>query len=165
VESGAATPAGAVGWVKARITAGITWSTIYGTDSTLAAVKAALDAAGPAGWYSGHVNVWLADWNLSESGAAVLIGTLIHGMTCVAVQWASPTSNPRTIVPGGTATLQQANVDLSVADANWHPAPAVTPPPPPPPPPAALYGILVTGQMGNPVARAVKSLDNGKTWA
>ena len=44
-------------------------------------------------------------------------------MTCRAVHWASPTSNPGTIVPGGTLTLAQAQVDLSVAEDAWHPAP------------------------------------------
>lgn len=128
VEAGAFNPAEIPGIVGERIKAGITWSTIYGTDAKLAAVQAALEAAGPHGWYFGHVDAWLADWNLSEAEAAAKIGTLIHGMTCRAVQWASPTSNPSTLVPGSTLTLAQANVDLSVTEADWH---AYVPPKPP----------------------------------
>lgn len=130
VESGAATPAEVPAWVRTRIAHGITWSTIYGTDAALAQVWGALEAAGPHGWFFGHVDVWLADWNLSEAQASALVGTLVHGMTCRAVQWASPTSNPGTLVPGGTLTLAQANVDLSVTEPVWH---AYVPPVPPPP--------------------------------
>ena len=43
-----------------------------------------------------------------------------------AVQWASPSSNPGTLVPGTGLTLTQANCDLSVADKSW---PSVPPPP------------------------------------
>ena len=146
--------------VKHRIAKGITWSTAYGTDGTLAAVRAALDAAGPHGWYYGHVDCWLADWNLSAAQAAALVGTLVHGMTCRAVQWASPSSNPRTAVPGGTLTLAQAGVDLSMAEAAWHPAPT------PPPPPQQQEGYLVLpGQAGGFTGRAVVSADGGKSWS
>ena len=37
----------------------------------------------------------------------------------MAVQWASPTSNPNTIVPGGTQTLADANIDISVTIPSW----------------------------------------------
>jgi hypothetical protein len=141
VEYQAATVAEVPGWVKTRIAHGITWSTIYGTDSTLAACRAALDAAGPHGWYAGHVDCWLADWNLSQAQAAALVGTLVHGLSCRAVQWASPSSNPATIVPGSHLTLAQANVDLSVAAESWHPAPS-TPKPPPPPPAQTAYMVV-----------------------
>jgi len=109
--------------IRERIAAGHQWSTIYGTDSTIAAAAAALQAAGQHGWYYGHVDCWLADWNLDEAQAAALIGRQVHGLTCRAVQWASPTSNPGLIVPGGSSTLAQLQVDLSIADAAWHPAP------------------------------------------
>ena len=109
--------------VRARIAAGERWSTIYGTDATIAAAAAELASAGSHGWYYGHVDCWLADWNLDEAGAAALTGGRIHGLACRAVQWASPTSNPGTVVPGGTLTLAQAQVDLSVAEDAWHPAP------------------------------------------
>jgi len=125
VEFLAGTVGSFVNAVRRRIAAGPAerWSTIYGTDSTIAAASAALQAGGPHGWYYGHVDCWLANWNLNEAEATALIGHLIHGLTCRAVQWASPTSNPRTIVPGGTVPLSQAQVDLSVAQTTWHPAP------------------------------------------
>lgn len=149
------------GLVHQRIAKGVQWSTLYGTDSTLAACKAALDAGGPAGWYNAHVDCWLADWNLNAAEAGSKIGTLVHGLTCRAVQWASPSSNPATVIPGTATTLAQANVDLSVADESWHPAASA--PPPPPPPPAELEGILV--QLPGGAARKVLSSDGGKTWA
>lgn len=123
----AGTVASFVAAVESRIDLGITWSTAYGTDSTLAAVEGALEAAGPHGWYFGHVDAWLADWNLSEAQAAGVVGTLVHGLTCRAVQWASPSSNPGTLVPGSGLTLAQAQVDLSVAEDSWHPAPVTQP--------------------------------------
>jgi hypothetical protein len=131
VEPFAGTIASFVAAVRARIAAGASerWSTIYGTDATIAAAATQLQGAGPHGWYYGHVDCWLADWNLDEDEAVALIGRQIHGLTCRAVQWASPTSNPGTVVPGGTLTLAQAQVDLSVAAATWHPAPSVPPSP------------------------------------
>ena len=109
--------------LRARIAAKVRWSTIYGTDATIATAAAELASAGPHGWYYRHVDCWLANWNLDEAQAAALTGGRIHGLACRAVQWASPTSNPGTIVPGGTLTLAQAQVDLSVAEDAWHPAP------------------------------------------
>lgn len=129
VEGKAVTPLMAAAGVRTRIAAGIQWTDIYGSDGALAATEAALKAFGPGGWYYGHVDCWLADWNLSEAQAAALLGTLIHGMTCRAVQWASPTSNAATVIPGTSMTLAQAQVDLSVTEAAWH---AWAPPVPPP---------------------------------
>lgn len=48
----------------------------------------------------------------------------------VAWQWASPTSNPDTIVADGV-TIRQANCDLSVTLTDWHPIPPAAPPAPP----------------------------------
>jgi hypothetical protein len=123
VESLAGTVGSFVNAVRARIAAGVRWSTIYGTESTLAAAASELQAGGPHGWYYGHVDCWLANWDLNEAEAAALIGQLVHGLTCRAVQWASPTSNPGTLLPGGRLNLTQAQVDLSVAEDTWHPAP------------------------------------------
>lgn len=124
------TPGQAAEGVRTRIAGRVAWTTVYADDSALAQVVAALDAVGPAGWYDGRVDCWLADWNLSEAQAAALIGTKIHGLICRAVQWASPTSNPRTPLPGSSLTLAQANCDLSVTQDSWH-AYAAAPPPPP----------------------------------
>jgi hypothetical protein len=130
VESRAVTAVNAAHAADMRVAAGITWTTVYGTDSTLAEVVAALKALG-ASWYLGHVDAWLSDWNLTEAQAAALIGTQIHGLTCRAVQWASPTSNPGTLVPGSSLTLKEANVDLSVTEASWKAAVAPAPAPAP----------------------------------
>lgn len=157
IENLAGTVTSFVHCVRQRIASGIEWSTAYGTDGTLAAVAAALEAAGPHGWYFGHVDCWLADWNLSEGQAAALVGREVHGMTCRAVQWASPSTNPGTIVPGGSLTLAQAQVDLSAAQASWH-APAA-----PKPDPVDGY-LVLAGGAGGFAGRAVTSTDGGRTW-
>lgn len=74
-----------------------------------------------------HVLWWVADWNLSlQEATARITGNV------VAIQWASPTSNPHTLVPGSNSTtLSQANIDLSVARADWIPPKPKAPPPPP----------------------------------
>lgn len=73
-----------------------------------------------------RINWWVADWSLNRAEAASRIGK----NRVVAVQWASPSSNPKTLVPGSqTMTLEVAGVDLSVALASWHGP--VHPPKPP----------------------------------
>lgn len=69
---------------------------------------------------------WVANWNLSEAQA---IAYIEQHADVVGVQFASPTSNPTTILPGsGGQTLRSANVDLSVMRASfWVPK---APPPP-----------------------------------
>lgn len=119
VETNAGTIGTFVQAVKDRMQFTNKRSTIYGTDSTIAATRDALNAAGKEGWYYGAVDCWLADWNLNQSQASAVIGTLVHGITCRAVQWASPTSNPDTQVPGSSKTLYEAQVDLSVAELAW----------------------------------------------
>jgi hypothetical protein len=133
---------------------------IYASESKVAEVVAALDsiAFGVPHWYDGHVDLWLADWNLSEKTAAAKLGTQIHGLLCRAVQWASPTSNPSTLVPGTKTTLGQANLDLSITEDAWHAHKA---------PAAALRGLLVRDlvRAGDSLtAVAVSSDDRGKTW-
>lgn len=163
VESGAVSPAMAATIVRERVSGGIPWTTIYGTDSALAVVSADVQAMGAAVW-NGHVNCVLADWNLNETSAAAKVGTFIHGMSCVGVQWASPSSNPNTLIPGTNITLSSANADLNVVDANWVPSSGFTPLPGPPTPPVLKqYGMLV--QYNNTYAgRIVSSSDNGQTW-
>jgi hypothetical protein len=117
VEAGAWQPGQIPALVKARH-----GTTVYGSDGELSAVASALQAAlGPPPW---PCDCWLANWNLSRAQAAALVGVTVHGMPCKAVQWASPSSNPDTPVPGSGVLLSAAQVDLSVADAAWHPAPA-----------------------------------------
>jgi hypothetical protein len=88
----------------------------YCSQSTVAEVSAALvNAEIPLG----NCWVWIANWNLSQAEADALLGTTVSGVKVLAVQWASPTSNPRTLVPGSTLTLAEANVDLSVTRPTW----------------------------------------------
>lgn len=52
----------------------------------------------------------IADWNLD----AHLADVMLHG-DIYAGQWASPTSNPFTLLPGTNKTLHEADCDLNVA--------------------------------------------------
>lgn len=160
VENLAYTPQEAAQQVNVRVGLGIPWTTIYGGDAALAATSAAVQAYGPGIWI-GHVNCILADWNLNEAEASAKLGTFIHGMTCVGVQWASDSSNPNTILPGTDKTLSQANCDLNVIDASWRPDIWNVVPAPPPPPPAATRGLLITIDGGGVFsARNVTSTDD-----
>lgn len=160
VEAGAITPQNAALTIRDRVNAGIQWTTVYGSDNTLAQVTAEVRKLGESVW-NGHVNYWLANWNLNEVEAAALIDTEVHGASVVAVQWASPTSNPRTLVPGGSMTLQEANIDISVVDANWVPSHGFGPTPTPPPPPVVHHGVVVTVDAGgNYMMRVVSSTDD-----
>lgn len=142
VEAGAVSVGQAAREIRDRVGFGIQWTTVYGTDSTLKAVAEAVQAMGHDVW-NGHVNCWLADWNLDLAGAMKVVGTRVHGMTCVGVQWASPTSNPNTVLPGGSGkTLREANVDLSVVDAGWVPS-SFKAAPKPVPAPVAVKPALV----------------------
>lgn len=125
VEWGAATPVSATSWIKTRRDHGVRTHTIYGTRSTLAACAGLIrDKTG--------ISCWVADWNQNESSATALLGTTISGFPVVAVQWASPSSNPRTQTPGGNTPLSVSNCDISITVDGWPSAsPAVTPPPPP----------------------------------
>jgi hypothetical protein len=120
VERGAATPGQVAHWVRTRHAAGKRFSDVYTNRSTFPAIAAALDAAGPGALYHRHVRLWLADWSLSRTQADNLLGTRLHGHKVVAVQWASPSSNPNTPLPRSSLTLRQANCDLSVTLDYWH---------------------------------------------
>ena len=94
----------------------------YGSRSTLEQLAPALDAVKgmDTGWWRG-VTCWLADPSLSLAQASNLVGTeMFGGLAVVAVQWATPQSNPDT--SAGTGTLKSLNLDLSVARADWFPA-------------------------------------------
>jgi hypothetical protein len=90
----------------------------YFSAGDIAAVAAACRAEG----LSPFPDAWEADWNLSRDEAIAQLGKIVDGFPIVAIQWASPTSNPSTIMPGSRLTLAQANADLSVTLADW-PAP------------------------------------------
>lgn len=108
---------------------------------------------------------WIADWNLSQAEASQLVGTYTisvpgHGdvtINVAAVQWASPISNPHTVLPGSTMTLQAANVDLSETRPDWF----AYVPPAPPVPVTTETGIVVTTDLRTV---RVMSHDSGKTW-
>jgi hypothetical protein len=172
IENGAWTPETAATEVKRRVEAGYVGTTLYAGDADLAATAVLIKAFGDAVWV-GHVDCVLANWNLNQAQAGAIVGTEVHGMTCRAVQWASPSSNPNTVLPGTTLTLKQANVDLNVVQSSWKPVvvPRGTSNPPTVAPPAAdpmlefkSAGVVVW-QAGTALhTREVVSQDGGKTW-
>lgn len=87
-------------------------STIYIQASSVNTAHAKCQAAG----ILDHVLWWVADWNLTVQEATARLND-----TVVAVQYASPTSNPDTDIPGSHLRLIDVGVDLSVARADWHP--------------------------------------------
>jgi hypothetical protein len=119
IETGAAITEDAIKAIPERHKRG-EYSTVYIAAGNLAALQDALKALGTT-IAMNKVGFWVANWDLSQAEAEDALGNEI-----VAVQWASPASNPGTLVPGTRLTLQQANLDLSVTQPGWYP-----PPPPP----------------------------------
>jgi hypothetical protein len=118
-ESGAATIADTVGWAQDRQSAGHR-PAVYVQESNLTALIDAL--------ITGDVktaDIWLANWNLSEAEATIEVENATGPFPIMAVQFASPSSNPNTFVPGSNKTLSQAQVDLSIANVNWPMRPVV----------------------------------------
>ena len=111
-EPGAFTEAQVLEWVKLRKHSHLACA-VYVAESNQASLTSALRLAGHTG-----VSLWVANWSLSEAEAVRLL-TTSGEYPVVAVQWASPTSNPRTLVPGSARTLAEANVDLSITVASW----------------------------------------------
>jgi hypothetical protein len=64
-------------------------------------------------------NLWVANWSLSAEQATALVAQRYGPWPVQAVQWASPSSNPDTLIPGSTLTLLQGNCDLSVTASTW----------------------------------------------
>lgn len=77
---------------------------------------------------------------LTEVEDAASAANLPHG-SIIAYQYASPTSNPATLLPGTSITLREANADLSVIETAWLRKPAPAPKPAPDPRP---YAALVS---------------------
>jgi hypothetical protein len=73
-------------------------------------------------------NLWVANYNLSIEEATALVVHRYGPWPIQAVQWASPSSNPRTLIPGSKLTLLEGDCDLSVTAPAWlsgqGPAPA-----------------------------------------
>lgn len=97
--------------------------------------------------------IYFSQSDLASVEQAVANASLPPGHI-VAYQWASPTSNPNTRLPGTIYTLGEANADLSVVLKSWLPLPA----PPLHPFGVAHYGgsvdlldgkWVVTGTTGN----------------
>lgn len=93
-----------------------TWdipSMIYISASKANDAHAQIQLAGLGGRYTLW---WVADWSLSEEQATKRLGGAV-----IAVQYASPASNPGTVLPGTGLTLKETNADLSVTLDTWHP--------------------------------------------
>lgn len=164
VESEAVTVAQCASEIEKRVQNDYEWTIVYGTDATLSDVATAVQALGENVW-AGHILCFLADWNLNESQAEAKLGTQIHGITCVGVQWASPSSNPKTIAPGTGLSLKTLDYDLSVVDASRLPLPPKQVPTAPPAQPA-ITGMVVYDPLNGPYSsKDVTSIDGGKTWA
>ncbi|MGZ6570482.1 MAG: hypothetical protein ACXVHB_05865 [Solirubrobacteraceae bacterium] len=126
IEPGASTIAVAIEEARKRAAAGLR-TCLYTFEADMGAVRAAVAAAG----LEARIDYWVADWNLTRAEA---IARLQRDPTLKAIQWASPSSNPHTLVPGTGRTLAQANIDLSVTRADWPAAPAPPKPKPDPGP-------------------------------
>jgi len=151
VESGAKTIDDAIGDARIRRAKKLT-TTIYVQASRVAQVKAAVAAAGLEDW----VYYWVANWALSQAEAAALLG----GKN-VAIQFASPTSNPDTVLPGSRLTLKQADCDLSVCVATWYPAPQPKPKLPIKKP-AAPHPKVTAATLGAAIAAAATTVLHSK---
>jgi|SRR5579864_791388 len=102
-----------------------------------------------------HVEYGIANWGDNLARARAELGADVSY-----VQWASPSSNPSTVVPGTTRTLAELNCDLNVTVGGWF---AKRTPAPPPPAAAPAKGLLVTDISGNLTGQLVTSAD-GRTW-
>lgn len=109
LETSAATDAEVVRWVKARHDAKLP-AHIYADVANVPGVRQAVYGAGE----QDQTYLWLANWNLDEQEATALLGTMYEGFMVEGVQWASPTSNPHTLLPGTSFTLLTSGCDLSV---------------------------------------------------
>lgn len=111
------------------------------------------------------VELWVANWSLNVDNAVKLLGTEMRGYPIVAVQWASPASNPQTVCPGSHSTLKQLNLDLSVTLPTWFPPPASSKAPTAvAEPPASTTATLVMTVESQEVTLPITSTDDGKTW-
>ncbi len=133
VENFAGTPQAAAKAVTHRQLHG--WqSTLYVSFNSLAGLQSAI--ASPAGVLYG-----VADYSWSQAQSEQLLGQHPDWAYC---QYGDPGSNPRTLIPGTSVTLQQCNADIDVAQASWA-AQFLPKPPPPPPPPHGPYLQLADG--------------------
>lgn len=110
-EAGAATVAHAVEAASVREHQHGWWSWLYFSASQLPQARQLVAHAGLK-----KARYIVADWDLSQDQAEAFL----HANGDVnGVQWASPTSNPHTIVPGTSATLSELNCDLNAVPDGW----------------------------------------------
>lgn len=109
-ENGAATIPATVAWIKAKH-ARKQIAVVYVSADHVKQLYQAVAAAGELD----QTYLWLADWNLDEVQAAALLDTRYEGIPVLMVQWASPSSNPNTLLPGSNYKLADCGCDLSVA--------------------------------------------------
>lgn len=114
IEPGASSIGVAVEEAKKRAAVGL-HGALYSDRHDFPVVRAAVEAAG----IQPFIGYWIADPSLDREQAIQL---LLSDDSIKAVQWAWPTTNPHTLIPGSKRTLAEANVDLSVTRADW-PAP------------------------------------------
>lgn len=110
-ENGAGAETAVIAGARARQARG--WqSTVYATLASADALSPVLKANGVN---MGKLLWGIADWNWSQAQAEA---QLAANPTWAFVQWASPQSNPLTVVPGtGGKDLRVLNADLDVASA------------------------------------------------
>jgi hypothetical protein len=147
IERGAGTIGAFIYQARKRAARGwYSWAYIDQADH--AALAAEVKAAGIP-----RVQYGIANWNDSLETATTALGPSV-----AFVQWASPSSNPHTVVPlTGGKTLLELNCDLNATLPGWFAVKA-------PAPPAPRRGLLVTDTSGNLAGQLVTSAD-GKTWA
>lgn len=142
IERGAGTTGAFIDAARKREARGW-WSWAYISQSGLPELQGEVTAAGLH-----RVQYGIANWNDSLAQAQAQLGGNV-----AYVQWASPSSNPNTIVPlTGTKTLAELNVDLNATLPGWF---AVAKPPPP-----TMRALLVTPAL---VSHPVTSAD-GSHW-
>jgi hypothetical protein len=151
----------------------------YTSKSNLTDLLNSLKAAGIT-----HCPIWLAVWETGETSTSVSQEEAAKSLTntgpypIVAVQYASPVSDPNLVLPGTDTTLRTANCDVSVTVPDWHPAPGSEPAPKPTPKPTpvptpvpnpkpipvpvkTITALLVTDGLDT---MKVESTDGGTTW-
>jgi hypothetical protein len=119
-------------------------STVYCSYGVLGQVKGSLSSL--AG-----VSFGVADYSWSEAEAIALLEQNPDWGYC---QFGDPASNPKTLVPGTTVTLAEANADINVANLAWAAQfmPTSTPKPVPVSQPGWVYCNKCTGLFYGPRA-------------
>jgi hypothetical protein len=142
IERGAGTAGAFIDGARKREARGW-WSWAYIDQADYPALTGEVKSAGLK-----RVQYGIANWNDSLAAAQAQLGPPV-----AYVQWASPSSNPNTVVPlTGGKTLAALNVDLNATLPGWFAAPK--------PPPVTARGVVVTADLqSHPVTSA-----DGHVW-